>query len=47
MKVFIINRADAYLYLEDYRDVVVAKDKIHAERFARLKISDLKKQNLK
>lgn len=46
MKVFVIDRTDDYSYCDDYKAVVVAEDKLHAERYARWKIDDFKKAKL-
>ena len=47
MKVFIIDRTDKISWTQDYRMVVVADDKLHAERRARLSSEDFKKVPLK
>lgn len=47
MKVFTIERQDYYSYGDDYKAVVVAKDELYAERFARLKLNDFRKAKLK
>lgn len=45
-KVFVIDRKDRYSYCDDYKAVVVAEDKLHAERLARWEIEDFKKAKL-
>ncbi|WP_234121169.1 hypothetical protein [Clostridium hydrogenum] len=47
MKCFKIDRIDKVTYAEDYSMVVIAEDKIHAERCARLESRDFKKAKLK
>ena len=46
MKVFIIDRKDRYSYCDNYKTVVVAEDKLHAERLARIKVDGFKKAKL-
>lgn len=46
MKVFVIDRKDHYSYCDNYKAVVVAEDELHAERLARVMISDFKKEKL-
>lgn len=47
MKVFVIDRKDRYSWCDNYKAVVVAEDELHAERYARWKISGFKKAKLK
>lgn len=47
MKVFVIERTDRYSYGDNYKAVVVAEDELHAERFARVRITGFKKAKLK
>lgn len=47
MDVFVIDRTDRYSWCDNYKAVVVAEDELHAERLARLKVSDWKKAKLK
>lgn len=35
MKVFVIDRTDRYSWCDNYKEVVVAEDELHAERYAR------------
>ena len=46
MNVFVIHRTDNFSWCDDYKAVVVAKDKLHAERFARIHIDDFRKAKL-
>ena len=46
MNVYVIDRTDKTSWCEDYKAVVVAKDKLHAERFARIHIDDFRKAKL-
>ena len=46
MGVFVIDRKDRYSYCDNYKAVVVAKDALHAERLARLKIMGFEKAKL-
>lgn len=45
--VYIIDRIDKYSYCDNYKAVVIAKDELHAERLARIKISGFKRAKLK
>ena len=47
MKVFRVNKKDKISWCMDYSMVVIAKDKLHAERCARLNSDDFKKAKLK
>lgn len=47
MKVFVIDRTDKYSYCDSYKAVVVAEDKLHAEKYARMKVYGFKKAKLK
>lgn len=47
MKCFKIDRTDRVRYTEDYSMVVIAKDEIDAEKYARTKSSNFKKAKLK
>ena len=46
MKVFKVNKKDKISWCMDYSMVVIAKNKLHAERCARLNSDDFKKAKL-
>lgn len=46
LKVFVIERKDECICHDVCRVVVVAKDKLHAERFARFRVNGFKKAKL-
>lgn len=46
MKVFRVNKKDKISWCMDYSMVIIAKDKLHAERCARLNSDDFKKAKL-
>lgn len=47
MKVFRVDRTNKISYGEDFSMVIVAEDKLHAERKARWESDDFKKATLK
>jgi len=47
MMCFKVERTDKVNWVEDYAMIVIAEDKLHAERAARWKSSDFSKAKLK
>lgn len=47
MKVFVIDRMDKYSYCDNYKAVIIAEDRLHAERYARMNVYGFKKAKLK
>jgi hypothetical protein len=47
MDVYMVKRTDKISWCQDYAMVVIAQDKLHAERCARCSSDDFKKASLK
>lgn len=47
MKVFVIDRTDKYSYCDNYKAVVIAEDRLYAEKYARMNVYGFKKAKLK